>query len=297
MQNELSKHHDTGPQYQLLDRNLKKAIDKAYAKHDEKTSTMLSSMLEEEEVTSKELLQGFLLPSEELVPGLEPLSVDYYSVCSLSDRYDPQKYLDSDRNLEMYLTDKRLLLVRAGQTSNPILDQPEQTAQGEYRVGCTKADSYSCTPFPLNSIFSISFRIENEVSSQSRVKGKGGRGGLIAFGILLLIGGTVMGVISKFKEPVLTVAMATMGLVGLGLIIAGIVRNPAEVSVSKETTTQGKWLRLAALDPIYMTKSSVNIEINADKHTAKSMANWVKELQNRCEAIRDPKVFEKRLVA
>lgn len=295
MEIELSKHQDTRYEYQGMDESLRKAVNEEYSRHEQTVQLTLDSIIEKEGVTAAELLQSILLPEEKLVSDLDPLSVSRYSVSPASDPYDPQKYLDSGQDLEMYLTDKRLLLVRAGKSTHPILEKTEQTAGKGYKVGCTKADSYSCLPLPLTNIYGFSLSMDREVSSQSIVKQKAGVGGFLVVGILLLIAGIIVGVVSGFKEAIMTAAMAVMILAGLGLIIAGVFRRGVDISDSQQKIKQGKYLRLLTVDPIYMTKASMNIEINEEKHTAKFVARWVSELQSRCEAIRDAKVFEKML--
>jgi len=185
--------------------------------------------------------------------------------------------------------------VQAGQSNHLILEKAEQTEGKSYIVGSLRADSYSCLPIPLTSIYGLSMSMSCSVSSQSIVRRKG-EGGFLVFGILLLIAGIVVGVVSGFKNNNLTIAMAVLVSAGLGLIVAGILRRRVEIFDSEQETGQVKYLRLLTVDPSYMTKASMSIKIDAEKHTAKFVARWVSELQGRCEGIRDAKVFEKRLV-
>ena len=295
MESELSKHRDTREEYQWMDDSLRRAADDECSDHEETTRSMLASTVEREGMTAQELLQSVLLPEEKLVPDVGPLSVTHYSVSPASAPNDPKKYLDAGQDLDMYLTDRRLLLVQAGQSNHLILEKAEQTEGKSYIVGSLRADSYSCLPIPLTNIYGLSMSISCSVSSQSIVRRKG-EGGLLVFGILLLVAGIVVGVVSGFRDRNLTIAMAVLVSAGLGLIVAGILRRQVEVFESEQKMQQNKYLRLLTVDPGYMTKASMRITIDAEKHTARFVARWVSELQGRCEGIRDAKVFEKRLV-
>jgi hypothetical protein len=293
MENDLSEHQDTRYEYQAIDEYLKKSIDEEYSNQEQHAQSILDSTIKKEGITLEELLQGILLTGENLIPDFDPLSVSKYTVSPASDPYNPQKYLDSGQDLQMHLTNKRLLLVRSGRNSHPFL---EKTGANGYKVGCTKGDSYSCLPLSLSNIYGYSLSMDREVSSEAIVKRKAGGGIFLLFGFLILIAGIVTGVINGFQDTTWIVVSAVLILAGLGLIIFGLLRRGVDISDSQQTIKQGKFLRLLLVDPIYMTKALINIDINKEKHTEKFIIRWVSELQNRCEAIRDAKIFEKRLV-
>ena len=309
MSDELSKHPRTRSQYEELSSNLKKYVDYEYEKHKTNTISSLRKMQEKEELTSSELLESFLLPDEERIPGLDPLNVSRYYVISAENPYEREKFIDTGYDMEMYLTNKRLLLVRAGESARPILAQvtsyPDEVSpfnKGErkptgmeYKVGYTASDSYGCIPFPLNNIYGISLLVQHESSSHSYVKPKQNKGGLAIFGVILLAIGIALGAIFKF-EDIWAAVSAVMMVVGIIAVLISLLGNPNNVSEPKKSNRESKEMRLVTLDPVYMTKAAVHIEINIYKHNAKFIAQWARELQNRSQAICDTKVFEKRMV-
>jgi len=293
MESELSKHSDTRDKFSNLHEKLKKALDAEYSKNKEKAASVLGAIREEEGMAIGDLLQNLLLPGEELIPDLEPLSVTSYSIRSAYDPYDLEKRLDSGHDVEMYLTNRRLLVIHAGQTIYPLLGQ-DSPKQAEWKVGHANGDTYTFMPFPLTNIYGVSLDIHNQVLTQSTVELKGRIWPAVVGGILLAIVG---GVLLAFSLEDYGIWGGLALVIGVLVAAAGLLHSRAKVSDPQSTQTKrGKWLRLVILDPIYMTKASFHAQIDEAQNSAKLMARWVRELQNRSEAICDSKVSEKRMI-
>jgi len=288
----LMGYSQTSRIYRSLPENLRGAVKEEFEKHHEKADSVLKGIHEKEELSTKALLQSFLTPDEELIP-IDPLKVDSYYIYSAKEPYS-EEYLDSGYGAEMYLTNKRLIIVSAGESQQPILEDNSTGDKKEYKVGNKSGDYYNFVPFLLNNIYGISQKLENEVSCSSIVREKKGRsGGLLAGGIILIFLCFIIGVASEFESPWWSMLL----LIGIILLIVGALAKFTKIERShpSESIMRRRQLRLVTLDPVYMNRASLTIEINKE-HTIKSIMQWVRELQNRCEAICEPRAFEKTML-
>jgi hypothetical protein len=198
----------------------------------------------------------------------------------------------------MYLTNKRLILVEAGEDNLPTLDARRDAAGKikQVNIGTAREDSSNFTAFPLNNIYGVSIKLKNKVSNNSIVKPRerssslGILGGiLLAFGFLFM----VLGFMSEADE--MTFFAMIMIIIGIVLLVVSYGKEH-EITRLPQSIEKIRLLNLVTLDPVYMNRASLKIEVDDTKHNIKDIIQWCRELQNRCEAISKPKTFEKRMM-
>ena len=269
--------------------NVKNLIQIAYDKCKNQSLEIYETI---QTITEREMLEQFLIPEEEIIP-IKPLQVDEYLILS-ADEPNEEKYIDRGERVEMYLTNKRLLLVSRAGDENPSLEFDEE----KIKVGYSKSSAYNLVAFPLNNIYGISFKIESKVKSiASIIPKKIGKG--IGAGIFFLLVGIILFIMSSEVPRDLKDILANIGIVGITIgflaILISLVSGRSTISEPATDTETQRLVNLVTLDPIYMKRASLRIFIDPEEHKPESILQWLRELQNRCEAVIHPKAFEKRM--
>lgn len=269
----LSENENTRHKYFELSDLMKDAVDKEY----ENCHKICDSQVELFTMYDEQLLQSLLTINEELIP-LNYLNVENYYINLASEPYS-EKHIDFGFWVKMYLTNKRLILLDSAEYHNPILEHGRRT-----KVGCQRKDSVKFTAFPLNNIYGASLHIENDIVNASFVNKIGANIALSIIGII----STIFGLMLISIQQEIGYLLIFLGII---LMIVGFLYKSENIYKLQPKIEKKRILRLVTLDPIYKNRASLTVKIYVEQDI-ESIVGWIKELQNRCENIVNPKEFE-----
>ncbi len=285
MPQSLYENENTRYNYLRLDDLKKSVVNREYETCFKECNLQMEALTDK--IPDEQLIKTFLIPDEDLIP-IKTLTADRYDIRLATDPYS-EKFIDFGFDVNMYLSNKRLILLDSGEYHHPILQNHENGGKIERtEVGCSRKDSTNFTAFPLNSIYGISLKLENDISNTSIVKKVSGTNiGLIILGAILAIVGLIL-TGQRGAEGIGYIFL----IIGIILAIAGYLQKSEDVSGPQQDIQKTRVLRIVTLDPIYKNRASLSIKIDTNKNDVKSIIQWSRELQNRCDPICNSKAFE-----
>lgn len=280
-----------------LDYNRLNSKDKSIADNMLKETRKMSKkefrkIKKEEKYDKEDFLDHILTPDEDVMDVLDgPLHADSFSISTPNNK----GFEDVGIGVNVFLTDKRLILLNTSKNSSPTLKNHFEGAKlNQMDVKYEIRDSFNFNTFNLCDIYGISMKGENMVKSEKKIK-------FVSYKWLIPLGAIIAFfapfiMLSGFLFEDYNVICIPLGLftvvIGIVLIVIGALYRGKSYDGPHKWVSEEKTIHIVTLSPKYRSRCSLEVNVNPYKHKLPEIVYWVKNLQNRCPAINDPKPFD-----
>lgn len=250
--------------FRMLPISLQKVVSEAYRK----VKNLCNKSFEEISIgyQSKDLTEKLLLPNEKFIK--KPLKLNDYELKT------HEKIIHKNSNTEVFLTDKRLMLV------NTELDSyPELRTQPDITVSYSSKDFFKMLSIPLKHISSIWLDFYSNAKATTLIS-KINYLWLIALGALLMCISFIFWLMEHFE-----VKWLVFMPVGIGMIIAAFILKSHKIHKPETTSERADFISMSVIEPLYNTRANLFLNVDTEVHNLDDIIEWVKSIQEKCKDI------------